>query len=126
MPERGGAGLHPGAVARHAGAMGGPATTAADRKEIIRLLVERVVVRVRSDREEVEAAIHWRGGSTSYHTVVRPVRRYEHLHDFDRLVDHLTRWRREGDSAGQIVDKLRAAGLRPPRNPEGYTKGQVQ
>jgi hypothetical protein len=103
-----------------------PGTTAADRKEIIRLLVERVVVRVRRDSEEVEATIHWRGGATSHHTVVRPVRRYEHLHDFGRLVDHLTRWRREGDSAGQIVDKLRAAGLRPPRNPEGYTKGQVQ
>ena len=72
------------------------------------------------------ATIHWRGGFTSHHTVVRPVRRYEHLHDFDRLVDHLTRWRREGYSAGQIVEELRAAGFRPPRNPEGYTKGQVQ
>jgi DNA invertase Pin-like site-specific DNA recombinase len=103
-----------------------PGTTAADRKEIIRLLVERVVVRVRRDSEEVEATIHWRGGATSHHTVVRPVRRYEHLHDFDRLVDHLTRWRREGYSAGQIVEELRAAGFRPPRNPAGYTKGQVQ
>jgi hypothetical protein len=103
-----------------------PGTTAADRKEIIRLLVERVVVRVRRDSEEVEATIHWRGGSTSHHTVVRPVRRYEHLHDFDRLVDHLTRWPREGYSAGQIVEELRAAGFRPPRNPAGYTKGQVQ
>lgn len=103
-----------------------PGTTAADRKEIIRLLVERVVVMVRKDNEEVEATIHWRGGSTSHHTVVRPVRRYEHLHDFARLVDHLTRWRREGYSAGQIVEELRAAGFRPPRNPAGYTKGQVQ
>ncbi len=103
-----------------------PGTTAADRKEIIRLLVERVIVSVRSQSEQVEATIHWRGGSTSHHTVVRPVRRYEHLHDFERVVDHLTRWRQDGDSAGQIVVKLRAAGFRPPRNSEGYTKGQVQ
>jgi DNA invertase Pin-like site-specific DNA recombinase len=103
-----------------------PGTTAADPKEIIRLLVERVVVSVRSHSEQVEATIHWRGGSTSHHTIVRPVRRYEHLHDFDRLVDHLTRWRREGHSAAQITEMLRSAGFRPPRNEEGYTKGQVQ
>jgi DNA invertase Pin-like site-specific DNA recombinase len=103
-----------------------PGTTAADRKEITRLVVERVVVWVRSGSEEVEATIHWRDGSTSHHTIVRPVRRYEHLHDFDRLVDHLTGWRREGYSAEQIAEKLRAGGFRPPRNQEGYTKGQVQ
>jgi DNA invertase Pin-like site-specific DNA recombinase len=103
-----------------------PGTTAADRKEIIRLLVERVVVSVRSKSEQVEATIHWRGGSTSHHTIVRPVRSYEHMHDFDRIVDHLTRWRREGHSAAQMTEMLRAAGFRPPRNPQGYTKGQVQ
>ena len=42
--------------------------------------------------EQVEATIHWRGGSTSHHTIVRPVRSYEQMHDFDRIVDHLTRW----------------------------------
>ncbi len=103
-----------------------PGTTAADRKEIIRLLVERVVVQVRNDSEEVEATIHWRGGSTSHHTIVRPVGRYEHLRDYDRLVDHLVRWRREGYSAGQIAAKLQAAGFRPPRKQGEYTKGQVQ
>ena len=103
-----------------------PETTAAERKEIIRLVVERVVVWVRSDSEEVEAMIHWRDGSTSHHTIVRPVRRYEHLHDFDQLVAHLTRWRREGYSAGQMAEKLRAAGFRPPRGHGEYTGGQVQ
>jgi DNA invertase Pin-like site-specific DNA recombinase len=101
-------------------------TTAADRKEIIRLLVERVVVRVQDDSEEVEATIHWRGGSMSHHTIIRPVGSYEQLRDYDRLVDHLVRWRREGYSAGQIAAKLRAAGFRPPRKQGEYTKGQVQ
>jgi hypothetical protein len=103
-----------------------PGTTAADRKEIIRLLVERVVVQVRSDSEEVEAAIHWRGGWTSHHTIIRPVHRYEQLHDYRQLVDHLARWRREGYSAGQIAERLRSAGFRPPRGHGEYTKGQVQ
>jgi Recombinase len=103
-----------------------PGTTAADRKEIIRLLVERVVVQVRNDSEEVGATIHWRGGSTSLHTIVRPVGRYDQLRDYDRLVEHLIRWRQEGYSAGQIATKLQAAGFRPPRKDGEYTKGQVQ
>ena len=101
-------------------------TTASDRKEIIRLLVERVVVRVRNDSEEVEATIHWRGGSESDHTIIRPVGRYEQMRDYDRLVEHLARWRGEGYSAVQIAEKLNAAGFRPPRKHGGYTKGQVQ
>ena len=98
-----------------------PGTTAADRKEIIRLLVEQVVVQVRNDSEEVEATIQWRGGSTSHHTIVRPVGRYEHLRGYDRLVEHLVRWRGEGYSAGQIAAKLQAAGFRPPRK-QGYIR----
>ena len=41
------------------------ATTTADRKEIIRALVERVVVQVRKDSEYVEATIYWQGSFTS-------------------------------------------------------------
>jgi DNA invertase Pin-like site-specific DNA recombinase len=101
-------------------------TTAADRKEIIRILVESVVVRVRNDCEQVGATIHWRGGSASHHTIVRPVARYEHLRDYDRLKDHLVGWRREGYSAVKIAAKLNAAGFRPPRKQGTYTTEQVQ
>ena len=56
-----------------------PETTAADRKEIIRLVVERVVVHVRADDECGEVVISWRGGVTTRHEIVRPVSRYESL-----------------------------------------------
>lgn len=38
-------------------------TTAAERKEIVRLLAERVVVHVRADSERAEVEIAWRGAS---------------------------------------------------------------
>ena len=50
-----------------------PGTTAAERKEIVRLLVERVVVHVRADSERTEVEIAWRGGLTTRHEIVRPV-----------------------------------------------------
>ena len=52
-----------------------PETTAADRKEIIRLVVDRVVVHVRADSECGEAVIWWRDGVTTRHEIVRPVSR---------------------------------------------------
>ncbi|HMB06761.1 MAG TPA: hypothetical protein VKP69_23865, partial [Isosphaeraceae bacterium] len=39
-----------------------PETAAADRKEVIRCLVERVVVTVAPDSEQVGVSIHWQGG----------------------------------------------------------------
>ena len=42
-----------------------PATTAADRQRIVRLLVEEVVVAVRGESERVDVTIHWAGGSSS-------------------------------------------------------------
>ena len=48
-----------------------PATTHADRKEMIRCLVDRVVVQVRCDSEFVDTTIHWKGGYTSQHEFAR-------------------------------------------------------
>jgi DNA invertase Pin-like site-specific DNA recombinase len=103
-----------------------PGTTAPDRKEIVRLLVERVVVHVRNDSEYVDATIHWRGGFTSRHEVVRPVRIYKQLRDHDRLLDRITRWRREGRTAVQIAEGLNGEGFRTPRGRGDYTTELVR
>jgi len=103
-----------------------PATTAADRKEIVRLLVDRVVVHVRPDSEYVDATIHWRGGCTTSHELVRPVLHYEQLRDYDRLIGRVTEWWREGNTASQIAEKLNDEGFRTPKKRDGYNKALVQ
>jgi DNA invertase Pin-like site-specific DNA recombinase len=103
-----------------------PGTSAADRKEIIRLLVERVVVLVEPNSQEVQATIHWRGGPKTHHTIVRPVANYDQLREYDELVNNLTLWRREGYSARQIAIKLSTAGFRSPRKQGPYTREQVE
>jgi DNA invertase Pin-like site-specific DNA recombinase len=102
-----------------------PTTTAVDRKEIVRLLVERVVVQVHRRSEYVEATIHWRGGCTSAHQIVRPVQRYDQLRDYDRLIDRMTQWRREGRTAAQIAEKLNQEGYRTPKTRGDYTRELV-
>lgn len=92
-----------------------PSTSAADRKEIIRCPVEKVVVRVRNDSEYVGATIHWRGGSTSTHELVRPVPSYARLRDFERLRRRLAEMRRAGLTAAGMADRLNREGFAPPR-----------
>jgi DNA invertase Pin-like site-specific DNA recombinase len=103
-----------------------PATTTAERKEIIRLLIERVVVHVCKNSEYVDVHVHWRGGFTSRHEVIRPVHRYEHLRDHDRLIGRLAEWRREGLTAGQIAARLNGEGFRAPKAPGGYNATSVR
>ena len=90
-------------------------TTDQDRKEIIRHLVEKVVVHVKNDSEYVDVAIHWQGGFASRHEVVRPVKSYEQLRDFDKLMDRIAALRREGHTAAQIADTLNREGFIPPK-----------
>src|SRR5438067_562628 len=64
-------------------------TTAADRQRIVRLLVEEVVVAVQGDSERVDVTIRWVGGDSSRHGLVRPVRRYEQMADYGRLLSRI-------------------------------------
>ena len=88
-----------------------PGTTYQDRKEIVRHLVEKVVVHVKNDSEYVDVTIHWQGGFTSQHEVVRPVQSYEQLRDFDKLMDRIAALRHEGHTAAQIADCLNREGF---------------
>ena len=90
-------------------------TSHQDRKEIVRHLVERVVVHVKNDSEYVDVTIYWRGGFTSQHEVVRPVQFYEQLRDFDKLMERIVALRHEGCTAAQIADYLNREGFSPPK-----------
>jgi DNA invertase Pin-like site-specific DNA recombinase len=103
-----------------------PETTVADRKEIIRLVVERVVVHVRGDSEHVQVVITWRGGSTTRHELVRPVSHYESLAKYNQLMNRIATMRQEGQTIKQIVAQLNAEGYRTPRSRKGYTSTSVR
>jgi DNA invertase Pin-like site-specific DNA recombinase len=90
-----------------------PATTPVDRKELIRCLLERVVVTVQGNTEHVDVTLHWAGGFVSQHQVRRPVKAYEQLHNHDQLVEQVRQLREAGHSAAQIAERLNEAGFRP-------------
>ena len=77
--------------------------------------MERVIVHVKKNSEYVDVTIHWNGGFTSQHEVVRPVQFYEQLRDFDKLIERIVELRREGCTAAQIADYLNRGGFSPPK-----------
>jgi DNA invertase Pin-like site-specific DNA recombinase len=99
-----------------------PGTTAADRKEVVRCLVERVVVQARQDSNQVGVTIHWKGGTTSTHRVRRPVMRYEQTEDFEEMIHLVIRLRTEGHPVGAIAARLNEEGFRPPRQEGPFTR----
>lgn len=85
-------------------------TTMKDRQQIVRCLVERVVLSPQGNSELVDVTIHWAGGFQSQHEIVRPVGRYDQLHDFDQIIERIVELRREGYRSPQIAEQLNAQG----------------
>jgi DNA invertase Pin-like site-specific DNA recombinase len=102
-----------------------PATTNADRKQIVRLLADRVVVHVRCDSERVEATIHWKGGYQSEHAFTRPVGTYGQLDAFERLLERVVQLRESGSTAAQIAKALNDERFHPPKRQGPFTTAIV-
>ena len=96
-------------------------TTNADRKAVIRCLVESVRVQVRSRSERVHVAVHWKGGAITEHEVIRPVKEYSRLEGYAALKERMTGWRHSGMTIRQIVDRLNDEGWHAPKHPAGFT-----
>jgi DNA invertase Pin-like site-specific DNA recombinase len=103
-----------------------PETTAAERKEVVRLLVGRVVVHVRADSERTGVEIAWRGGLTTHHEVTRAVTRYESLSDYPELLKRIRQLRKGGFTIAQVAARLNEEGYKAPRSRQGYTATSVR
>ena len=89
------------------------ATGVVDRKEILRCLIERVVVGVQGNTEFVDVTIHWAGGFVSQHRIERPVAEYQQMRDYDRLAERLRALQESGHTAAQMAEHLSREGFHP-------------
>ena len=89
------------------------ATTAdVDRKEILREVIERVVVNVEGESEWVEAKVHWSGGHQTFTRFRRPVNRFDQLSTWPELKRRIPELLQARMSASQIATQLNHDGLR--------------
>ncbi len=91
-------------------------TPAADRKEIVRALVERVTVTVRDNTEHVMLRIEWIGGASTEHSLRRTISCYQRLCDFPRMQSLVEAAVAAGQTSEQIAECLNREGFRPVSN----------
>jgi hypothetical protein len=103
-----------------------PTTTAAERKELIRQVVQRVEVAVQGESEHVAVRIVWVGGTQTRGTVVRPVARFRQLSYYAPLRRQVVAWAEAGVPCTEMARRLNAAGYRPPKRCARYTAPIVQ
>jgi hypothetical protein len=103
-----------------------PTTTRADRKELLRILIDDVTVAVEGDSETVNVDITWAGGHQTSGKAVRPVGRLDQLSYFPELLARVTGLAGEGRTSRQIAETLNAEGYRPPKRTAVFTDQQVR
>jgi DNA invertase Pin-like site-specific DNA recombinase len=103
-----------------------PSTTHADRKELLRILIEDITVTVAGNSELVGVTITWAGGHQTTGRAVRPVARLDQLSYYPALLARVTELAEAGSTNQQIAGVLNDEGFRPPKRTSRFTGGQVR
>ncbi|MFL5589632.1 MAG: recombinase family protein [Ktedonobacteraceae bacterium] len=90
-------------------------TTAADRKEIIRQVVERVIVDVQGNSERVKVRIEWIGAGHTESVVIRPIGTLSGLSTYQEICHQVQALTEAGWTARAIAQALNDAGFHPCR-----------
>ena len=102
-----------------------PTTTAHDRQAIARLLLERVVVMVAGESEQVAVTCDWAGGVRTTHAPTRPVKRLVQLSTYPALMERVGGLHAAGVRAPAIAAILNREGWRPPKRRQTFTAAMV-
>jgi DNA invertase Pin-like site-specific DNA recombinase len=92
-----------------------PQTGVAEKRRIIRLLLERVVVWAPASSREVTIHLHWSLGTVTEHRMTRPVRSWDQLASTAEVRQFVEAWRAAGWPSRRMAAELNAAGYQTPR-----------
>jgi len=102
-----------------------PTTTMAERKEIIRQIIQRVMVAGEGTSERLQITIEWVGGGTTTGLTTRPISRLEHLSDYPRLCERIRTLAQAGYSTVRITACLAHEGFRSPKQAKPFSRQSV-
>jgi hypothetical protein len=102
-----------------------PTTTDADRKQLIRHLVEQVRVTVLGSTEKVDVEVTWAGGHRTAAQITRPVACLTQLSYYPQLAALARELAGSGCTTAQIAERLNTEGLRPPKRSPVFTPNAV-
>lgn len=91
-------------------------TTNAQRKEIVRQVVNRIIVDVQGETERVQITLEWVGGSKTQDIMIRPVGKLSQLSYYPQLCERISQLAALGLRAAAIARQLNAEGFHPAKN----------
>lgn len=100
-------------------------TSAIDRKQIVRCVVDRVILATDRSTELNDVTIVWQGGMETNYKIARPVGTFEQLKNYRQLAERIRELNAAGVHFAQIADTLNREGFAPPRRRGVYTEGGV-
>ena len=103
-----------------------PTTTVADRKRLIRAVIESVQVTADGATERVHATVTWAGGHHTHADLRRPVARIDQLSYYPALTERISALAGQGLGNAAIAGQLAAEGFRTPRQHERFHVGEIQ
>jgi DNA invertase Pin-like site-specific DNA recombinase len=92
-----------------------PTTTMQDRRAIVAMMVERVVVTVVGQTEHVDVVVHWQGGYQSQGRLRRPLRYGKNMSDSEVFAARAIALRKQGLDLAQTAEVLNREGFHAPR-----------
>jgi hypothetical protein len=103
-----------------------PTTTPADRKAVLRLLIEHVVVTADRETSGLDLAVRWAGGHETHQHIRRPVHKLANTGDKDALMATIHDLRHQGLTAGRIAEQLNADGWITPTQHNPFNERLVR
>ena len=103
-----------------------PTTTMADRKEIVRQIIQRVAVYPEGKSERVQVTIVWFGSGMTSGLVIRPINRLENLSRYTELCERIKALSAQGGRTSEITQQLAQEGFRSPRYAQPFTAETVR
>jgi hypothetical protein len=103
-----------------------PTTTIADRKRLLRAVIDSICVTADGATERVQAAVTWAGGHQTHAALSRPVARIDQLSYYPALTARISALAGQGLDSAVIADRLAAEGFRTPRLHDRFHTGEIQ
>jgi hypothetical protein len=102
-----------------------PTTTVADRKRLLRAVIESVQVIADGATERVQATVTWAGGRQTHAALSRPVARIDQLSYYPALTQRIRALAGQGLDTTAIAGQLAAEGFRTPRLHDRFHPGEM-
>jgi hypothetical protein len=100
-------------------------TTNAQRKEIVRQMVSRILVNVEGESERVQITLEWVGGAQTQDMMIRPVAKLSQLSYYPQLCERIRQLADLGLRAPAIAQQLNSEGFRPAKHYPQFSRQGV-